>query len=162
MAKLFVCLIGACAIASSAVAADSVVLGHGVRNAFLSIQPCPQDSLCLDSNYLWTFDADRTVVGPPVAGRVLAVASQHMDANESFVKAVELFVLRPLKDPKLRGSSGAKYYLVSLSARDASGRYCLSVNPRDVGLKLESSEVAIDATTGYFCFRASLLRRNDR
>jgi hypothetical protein len=153
---------GAFALATAAVAADSVVLGHGVSNAFLSAQACPPGSLCMDANYLWVLDADRTLTGPAVKGRVRAIVSQHTDATSKFVKSVELFVLRPIQDPSTRKSTGAEYYLVSLSARDSRGRYCLSVNPSDVGLTLNDSEVAVDGISGYYCFNATVLTSNNR
>ncbi len=77
-------------------------------------------------------------------GRVRAVAQQHTDATVKFVKSVELFVLRPIKDSKPRQSSGAKYFLVSASAQNSRGQYCLSVNPSGEGLKLDSSNVTVD------------------
>ena len=155
-------LLGAFAITAPAAAADSVVLGRGVSNAFLSNQPCADPSLCMDANYVWVLDADRTVVGPAVVGRVRAIASQHTDATSEFVKSVELFVLRPIQDPSLQESSGAKYYLVSVSAKDSRGRDCLNVKPADVGLRLDTSEVMVDPSSGSFCFEASVLAANNR
>jgi hypothetical protein len=75
---------------------------------------------------------------------------------------VELFVLRRLHDSALQKVSGAKYSLVSLSPRDSQGRYCLSVAPKDVGLKVEASEVSVDPSSGYFCFKATALASNNR
>jgi hypothetical protein len=91
-------LLGTLAIATPALAEDSVVLGHGVSNAFLGELPCPERSLCVDANYVWVLDADRTVAGPGVTGRVRAIATQHTDATAQFVKSVELFVLSPIQD----------------------------------------------------------------
>jgi hypothetical protein len=136
-------------------AADSVVIGHGISNSFLSRVPCPAGAVCLDAQYLWVLNSARTVTGPPVNGRVRAISLQHVDATQQFVDSVELFVLRPIKDAALRRSSGAHFYVVSLSPRDSAGRYCLSVRPETVGLRLDSSEVHSDADS--YCFDAHLL-----
>jgi hypothetical protein len=157
-----VVLLGAFAVAPVAVAADSVVLGHGVSNAFLSPQPCPEGSICMDSNYVWVLHADRTVAGPTVTGRVRAIASQHTEATSQFVKSVELFVLRPIQDPSVRKSSGAEYYLVSPSRKNTLGQYCLLVRPADVGLALNAAEVKVDSDNGYFCFSSRVLASNNR
>ena len=155
-------LLGALAIATPVVAADSVVLGHGVSSAFLSNVPCTERSLCVDALYVWVLDASNTVVGPRVTGRVRAIATQHSDATGQFVRSVELFVLSPIADSTLQKSSGAKFYLIALSPRDLRGRYCISVKPNDVGLKLDPSEVTVDSDSGYFCFNASVLASNNR
>jgi len=157
-----VVLLGAWATGWSATAADSIVLGRGVSSAFLSRQPCPQGAICMDANYIWILDADQTISGPAVTGRVRAVTSQHTDATATFVRSVQLFVLRPIKNPALRRSSRADYFIVSLSPRDERGRYCLSVNPTDVGLKLDPSKVEVEASSGYFCFNATALESNNR
>ena len=162
MVRALAVLLGAFAVATVAAAADSVVLGHGVSNVFLSAQPCPKDSVCMDASYVWVLDADRTVAGPTVTGRIRAIASQHTDATSQFVKSVELFVLRPIQDSSVRKLSGAQYYLVSLSPRDPLGRYCLSMRPADVGLTLDAAEVTVDSSSGYFCFSASTLASNNR
>jgi hypothetical protein len=154
-------LLGALVITSAATASDSVVLGHGVSNAFLSQEPCAQPSPCVDASYVWVLDATRTVVGPNVAGRVRAIATQHTAATPQFVKSVELFVLRPIGDQSLKRTSRAKFYLVALSARNPDNRYCLTVKPSDVGLHLEPSMVTRDTTTGY-CFSATALASNNR
>jgi hypothetical protein len=155
-------ILGALLFASAAAAEDSVVLGHGVSNAFLRKLPCTEHTACLDANYVWVLDVDRTVAGPHVTGRVRAIATQHTDATAEFVKSVELFVLSPIQDSALQKSSGATYYLVSLSPRDSQGRYCLSVRPSDAGLKLGASVVATDPRSGYFCFSAAALASNNR
>jgi hypothetical protein len=116
----------------------------------------------MDASYVWVLDADRTVAGPNVRGRVRAIASQHTDATSQFVKSVELFVLRPIQDSSVRKSSNAKYYLISLSPRDSLGRYCLSVRPADVGLTLDAAEVKVDSSDGHFCFSASAMASNNR
>jgi hypothetical protein len=122
MFRLAVLLVGTLA-SSAAMSADSVILGHGVSNGFLSHQACPEDSICMAANYKWVLDAVRTIVGPQVKGRVVAIASQHTDATEVFVKSVELFILRPIEDRSLRKSSGASYYLLLLSPRYPHDQY---------------------------------------
>src|ERR1700747_640947 len=154
--------LGVFALASSAVAADSVVVGHGISNSFLSSRTCLPDPLCMTASYVWVLDAKRTVSGPKVVGRVRAIMLQHVGATSKYVKSVELFVLRPIEDLSTRKSSGADYLLVSLSPLDSQGRYCLQMNPGDVGLKLAASEVTVDASSGNYCFSAAALASNNR
>jgi hypothetical protein len=137
---------------------DSVVLGHGVGNSFLHDLPCADDSLCVGGSYVWVLRARRTVVGPPIVGTVRALGMQHGDATTQLVKAAELFVLRPIDDPRVRESSGAQYYLVALSPRYPDGSYCLSVKPKDVGLELAPADIEAQPGRPY-CFKASLLDR---
>jgi hypothetical protein len=137
-------------------AADSVVIGYGVRNSFLATARCDAGSICLDAQYLWILKAARTVAGPVVAGEVRAVATQHADATPQFVSSAELFVLRPVTDAPLRKASGADFYLVALSPRDAAGSYCLPVRPTSVGLHLPPGKV--NARGDSYCFDARLLR----
>jgi hypothetical protein len=40
--------------------------------------------------------------------------------------------------------------------------YCISVNPGDVGLKLDPAEVEVEPGSGYYCFRAAILASNKR
>jgi hypothetical protein len=64
-------------------------------------------------------------------------------------------VLSPIRDEGLRKSSGALYYILTLSPRDSAGRYCLALNPVDVGLPLEPS--AVYKANGLYCFDSKLL-----
>jgi hypothetical protein len=147
---------------SPALSSDSVVLGRGISNYFLSRQPCPQPedsnltNICLDANFIWVLSARRTIVGPPVRGTVRAIVSQHVAAASKFVRSTELFVLRPIDDPALRKSSHADYYLVDLSSKDSDGRYCLWDKPEEVGLRLKDSDVVV-RDEGRSCFNATLI-----
>lgn len=146
---------------TAAFSSDSVVLGRGISNYFLSKQPCPQPeesltNICLDANFIWVLSARRTIVGPPVRGTVRAIVSQHVAATSKFVRSTELFVLRPIDDPALRKSSHADYYLVDLSPKDSDGRYCLWDKPEEVGLRLKDSDVVVH-DEGQSCFNATLI-----
>jgi hypothetical protein len=136
-----------------AFASDSVVIGHGISNSFLSNGECPVNSLCLDAQYLWILTSNRTIAGPLVNGRVRAISMQHTDATRTFVTSVEFFVLRPIESAAIRSSTGATFYIVSLSPRYPDGRYCLSVDPSTVGLILDPATVL--ATEGSYCFDAT-------
>lgn len=137
-------------------AADSVVIGHGKSNWFFAKAPCPPGDICLDAQYVWLLHARRTVAGPPVKGEARAISMQHVAATPRYVHSVELFVLRPIDDAALRKSSGAAYYLVALSPRYPSGRYCLAVNPVTLGIHLSQPPVRDDEES--FCFDSKLLR----
>jgi hypothetical protein len=149
-------------VPAPAFSSDSVVLGRGISNYFLSKQPCPQPedsnlvNICMDVNFIWVLSARRTIVGPPVKGTVKAISSQHVAATSKFVRSTELFVLRPIDDPALRRSSHADYYLVELSTKDSDGRYCLWDKPEEVGLRLKDTDVVVD-DEGQSCFNATLI-----
>ena len=136
---------------------DSVVLGRGISNEHAFNLPCSQDSICMDSMFIWTFAAKRTIVGPEVKGKVRFLAAQHVDAVPRYVRSVELFILRQIDDPELIKSTGAQYYLLSSSPRYSNGTYCIWTDPEEVGLRLKKSDVTIDPTTGYYCFKKKLL-----
>jgi hypothetical protein len=155
-------LVSLIAAPSSAFSSDSVVLGHGISNYFLSKQPCPQPegsnlaNICLDANFIWVLSAKRTIVGPPIRGTIRAIFSQHVAATSKFVRSTELFVLRPIDDPVLRKSSHAEYYLVDLSIKGSDGRYCLWDKPEEVGLRLKDTDVVV-RDEGQSCFDATLI-----
>src|ERR1700691_5038907 len=155
-------LVSLIAAPSSAFSSDSVVLGRGISNYFLSKQPRPQPedsnlaNICLDANFIWVLSARRTIVGPPVRGTVRAIVSQHVAATSKFVRSTELFVLRPIDDPALRKSSHADYYLVDLSPKDSDGRYCLWDKSEEVGLRLSDNDVVVRGE-GQSCFNATLI-----
>lgn len=136
---------------------DSIVLGRGISNEYISDLPCPQGFICLDSMYLWEFAAKRTVVGPAVKGKVRFLAEQHTEALPKYVRSVELFILRPIEDKSVVESTGAHYYLLSLSPRYDNGTFCVSVDPLEAGLKLARSDVTVDPDSGYHCFKANRL-----
>jgi hypothetical protein len=146
------------AVACPAFGTDTVVIGRGVSNTFAYKMSCPPDLVCLDAMYRWVIDVKRTVAGPAVKGHVTALVAQHVDATPQFVESTRLFVLRPVQDLPLPDTFGANFYLLSVSPRDNMGRYCISVNPRDVGLKIDRSRVTIDSNSGKFCFDSVLLR----
>jgi len=145
-------------LAGPASAADSVVIGRGISNSYFTNLPCSANEICLDSLFMWVLDSTRSVAGPTIKGTVRALIAQHVAATRKFVESAELFVLQPIQDDALRKRSGADYYLLSVSPRNENGRYCLSKNPDDVGLKLPKAQVSMDIEGSRYCFDAALLR----
>ena len=146
-----------CALPVSALAVDSVVLGRGIKNDFFANIECSANELCMDSLYVWEIDAKRTMAGPRVSGRVRAVISVHGLASSKYVKSVELFVLRPKVNLEASDSNGPQFSLMALSPRYKGGKYCLSMDPRSVGLEVDS----VVSDEGFYCFsRKQLLRPN--
>jgi hypothetical protein len=109
----------------------------------------------MDSLYVWELDAKRTVVGPTITGRVRAVVSVHALATSEFVRSVELFVLRPVEKSEADDPRSPTFSLLALSPRYPGGKYCLYMDPRSVGLEVETST----SSDGMFCFRRSDLLR---
>jgi hypothetical protein len=150
----FVAPLVALIVGAPVFAADSVVVGRGVRlsSAFASSGPCPAGC---DPQYVWVLAVDRTVVGPIVKGQVRAISMQHTDATEQFVSSVELFVLHPIEGATAGRAAGADFYILYLSPRNPDGRYCLPVRPASVGLHLDPAKVL--ASEGSYCFDAQAL-----
>ena len=134
----------------TAIATDSVVLGKGLSNAFVSEISCPEDLICMDSVFIWELEAKRTVAGPGISGRVRATTTQHTEATQQFVGSVKIFVLRPIEDSALRASYGVDYEIVTLSPRYKGNRFCLLVDPKEIGLDVQS----VQNEHGFYCFSA--------
>ena len=145
-------------VVSQAYAAPSVLIGRGLSNTFVAESVCPENAICLDAFYRWEFMSTRTVAGPAISGHVRAVISQHVEATPSFVRSVELFVVTPIDDPAVRRTYGAEYFLLALSPRYKSGRYCVPMPLAEIGLADVSSEIIVDPDTGYHCISARSLR----
>jgi hypothetical protein len=146
--------------AGRAFAATSVLIGYGLNNEYVAAVACPDNAVCLDSLYRWEFQSTRTVAGPPISGRVRAVIVAHTQATPSYVRSVELFVVKPIDDPKLRRAYRAEYTLVALSRRDKSGRYCVPMPLGDIGLAGASSKVIVEPESGYHCIDAKRLHEH--
>jgi hypothetical protein len=131
-----------------------VFLGKGISNTFLSRIDCPDQQLCMDSLYLWTFRVDKVLAGPRQSRSVRAIAYQHTDVTPDFIRSVELFVLEPIQDQALRSTYGVNYTVVSLSAREEHDRYCLNQQPQTLHLNVPPIHITIDDDR-LFCFPRS-------
>lgn len=105
---------------SAAAAADSVVSGRAISNEHMDYVKfdCPKGYICLDGWFRWTIDVKRTLRGPHVTGRVIAVRMQHSTVIPSYESRLRLFVLSPIEDAKRRALLRSDYYLVSTSLAD--------------------------------------------
>ena len=92
------------------------------------------DGIMQLSVYVIELEAKRTLAGPPVAGRVRALIVAHTEANEKYVKSIELFVLRPVENFDAGESKSPLSSLISLSPRHSGGKYCLDTDPNSLGL----------------------------
>src|SRR4051812_32664287 len=109
MRRSAILLVLGCIVPLRAWAVDSVVLGHGLSNAFFGEIECQPTDLCMDSLYVWQLDAKQTLAGPRVQGRVRAVIAVHGPATSGFVKSVELFVLRPVEGARTNDSKSVEF-----------------------------------------------------
>ena len=138
-------------------AANSVVFGRGVSNSDAQALGC-EDDLGMACWYYWDIHASTTISGPPIRGRVRALALQHTDATSKFVRSVEFFVLAPIPKSSPHFSAGARYYILEMSSRREGTKYCIRRDPQELDVPVEKSQVAIDAH-GQFCFDRKLLTR---
>jgi hypothetical protein len=140
------------AVCPQALAADTIVLGHALSDKYIDKIKidCPADEICLDVWYRWIIEADQTVSGPRLPGRVVAAQMQHVDVTHAFLKSLRLFVLRPIDDQKQRSLLGADYYLVDMSK--PSRMYCLWSDPKAEGLSIDEVFVAGEEHSSRYCF----------
>jgi hypothetical protein len=131
---------------------NSVVLGRGISNAHVEPLGCIDD-LGMNCWFRWELVVNRTVAGPSVRGRIRALTLQHTDATSTFVKSVELFVLAPIGKPD---PTGATHTILALSPRHADGTYCVILDPQQLGIPVERSQI-IARADGSFCFRSRLI-----
>jgi hypothetical protein len=143
------------ALASHAARADSVVLRHGIAEHHYSAVACAPDEICLFGLQDFEIQITRTIAGPSIKGRVHALIIAETIVRPEYVGAFELFVLHPIEGTRLSKTSGTRYYLLSLSARDENDRYCLMMNPSEEGLAIPESQIS--TKDGSYCFpRTSL------
>lgn len=131
---------------------NSVVLGRGISNAAVRPLGCIDD-LGINCWFLWELVVKRTVAGPPVPGRIRALTLQHTDATSAFVKSVQLFVLASIGKPD---PTGATHTILSLSPRYADGTYCVILDPQQLGIPIQRSQITA-RPDGSFCFETRLL-----
>lgn len=106
-----------CQEATAAAAADSVVSGRAISNMYMDHVKidCPKGDICMDAWFRWSIDVAKTLRGPSITGRVIAVRMQHSTVIPSYERRLRSFVLRPIDDPKQRALLRSDYYLVSTS-----------------------------------------------
>jgi hypothetical protein len=145
-------------VAGQGWAADTVLVGTGLTNSYVSAGDCSPGAICLDAVYVWELEAKRVVAGPAVEGRIRALSAQHVGATPKYVRSVEVFVLRPVDNAQQRRDYGVTHALVALSPRYRGSRYCLSINPSEIGLKVPKEKISVEPGSGNYCFSRDLLR----
>ena len=142
-------------LASPAFGADSIVMGRALGESYAARSPCAEDEICLDALFRWVINPEKTVAGPKLKGRIVALRFQHVDVTSPYLQSLRLLVLRPIAEVGVPHSSDVEYVLVSPSPIYGDGNYCISVDPSISGLKLKKVTVAND---GDYCFDHKLLQ----
>lgn len=128
----------------------TVVLGQKMHQAETGYQNCPPDedenTICMTSWFRWTILIERTVRGPSLPRRIVAVIGQHTTHIVRKPYPHSLFVLVPIEDPQMRERLRASYIVEEESVRFET--YCLQSDPKEIGLDVE---VLTDGK-GSFCF----------
>ena len=143
---------------ADAYAENSIVIGQGIK--VVGEPSCIGD--CWVSGYVWLIDARRTVLGPPVEGKIRMVAASHGQPKDSYLKAVQLFVLSPVIADTAEVSSDLQFSLLASSPMYGGGRYCIPFKPTEVGIPLSDSEVERDEYNRYCFSKRSLLKATKR
>lgn len=135
----------------------SVVIGQGIK---VDGESSPIGD-GWTSAFVWLIDARRTVVGPPVKGKLHIIAASHAQPKDSYLRTVQLFVLAPIVGDT-ESSGEPMFSLVTSSPIYRRGRYCIPFKPSEVGIPLGDGEVERNEHD-YYCFsRSSLLKAGTR
>lgn len=136
---------------------NSIVIGHGIK----------VDGVCESggdwaSGYVWLIDAQRTISGPTVKGKIRVIAASHAQPKDSYLRTVQLFVLAPVAEDGAEASSKPGFSLVASSPRYGRDQYCIPFKPSDIGVPLSDTEVERDENGGYCFSKRSLLEATKR
>ncbi len=151
-AKMFLLILGLLASQAS-VGSHIVVLGKLVTNETMSYvkDECPDNDICLRSWWKSVIQVEKTVQGKNLSGRITAAVMQHTSLNARYKKAVRLFVLTPIEDPDQRVKLRADYYLEEAS--EPQQMFCLSRDPKALGLNAEGTYTSATGDPMIYCFR---------
>ena len=134
------------------IASDIVVFGRLVANEPMDYvkDECPKDNICL--RYWWksVVQVKKTIHGRALSGRVTTANMQHTSWNPLVKRALRLFVLEPIEDPDQRAKLRADYYLKDMS--QLHQMFCLSQDPKVLGLNAEETYVAGAREDETYCF----------
>ena len=134
----------------ASMAAESVMLGRGFSSVFRSDLSCTDETGCMEPIYIWEFNTRRTLAGPSMSGRVRAVVRQPTRVTRRYVRSIRIFVLKPIEDAALRAAYGVDYRVVTMSPLHEGDEFCLMIDPRSVGLNVQSAR----DDRGFHCFSA--------
>ena len=133
-------------------AEDLVVVGRLVQNEPMDYveDECPENYICLHSWWRSVVNVQKTIRGPALNGRIVAANMQHTSLDPGFKKDVRLFVLKPIDDQAQRAKLRAEYYLEDMS--EPRKMFCLSQDPKELGLDAERTYVAGRGDAKTHCF----------
>ncbi|HEY1212743.1 MAG TPA: hypothetical protein VGE93_03830, partial [Bryobacteraceae bacterium] len=86
----------------------------------------------------------------PLTGRVAAAVMQHTSLSPRAKKAARLFVLAPIEEADQRAKLRVDYYLEEMS--DSQSMFCLSRDPKALGLNVENTYVSGTGDARRYCF----------
>jgi hypothetical protein len=138
-------------LAPGAQAENSIVIGHGIKVD--AVYASAGDWV---SGYVWLIDADRTLSGPIVKGKVHVIAASHAQPKDSYLKTVQLFVLAPVSRDDADAKDEPRFSLIASSPRYGRDKYCVLFKPSEIGLPLSDAEVERDEH-GAYCFSKKAL-----
>lgn len=138
-------------------AENSIVIGHGIK----------VDGVCESagdwtSGYVWLIDAQRTVSGPTVKGKIRVIAASHAQPKDSYLRTVQLFVLAPVVEDGAEASSKPRFSLIASSPLYGRDQYCIPFKPSDIAMPLSDVEVERDENGAYCFSKRSLLKAAKR
>lgn len=137
-------------------AAETIFIGQKGHKTYTGYEDCsPEtDTICMTGWYRWTISVERTVSGPRLPTRIVAVIGQHAPDGIAQGPAHELFVVRPIEDPEARERMHADYLVDEDEEPQGPGMYCLQTDPQQSGLKVEVTQNG----QGGYCFEVPPVR----
>jgi hypothetical protein len=157
MRKLFwLCLSLALSVGPAQAEQATVLLGKGIKVDGV------EDVGGWRSCYIWLINANRTILGPRIDGRVRIAAASHAQPLDSYVRKVQLFVLIPISDKQGHDEKGVEYSLAASSPLYQGDTFCIWRKPSEIGIPLSDEAIQIHED-GTYCFsKSSLLQLGQR
>ena len=107
-----------------------------------------QEFLCMTSWFRWRIAVDRTISGQEISGRISVATPKHALVLPDWLAQNELFVLTPVDSAEQRELLAADFVMYDLSVRN----YCLTVDPRSLGIDAIDLNVSDDPENPVYCF----------
>jgi hypothetical protein len=143
-------------LVADAQAESSIVIGRGIKveDVYVTGE--------WTSAYVWLIDAQRTVSGPTVKGKVRIFAASHAQPKDSYLKTVQLFVLTPVSREGAESNDEPRLSLIASSPRYGRDKYCVPFKPSAIGIPLSDAEVERDKYDDYCFTKKALLKAAKR
>ena len=117
-----------------------VVSGYGIENERMKIEEsCPPQTLCPNYWHKYKIIVKESLKGEVVQGSLVGVKKQH-DQFEMEPDELSIFILKKIKDKKLRKHLESEYLVVDFSRPKVI--YCFNLEVKALGIELSDSIIS--------------------